>query len=408
MNTPSTTVTPPTPEPSGEVRPHYKLLKLLRIPYFVLCNTLLLCILVEVGWRVGEFSKGTQSEESALSVRNVPYTLHPFFQTTYRPDSDTLPGPFLAGWRADPSEFAETPGRKRVMFLGGLTTASLYPHLVRLALDREVGPTTIYNLGFEWHCSLHSLYKFWTYQDEVHSDLVVVLDNINDFYRGFTAPDTSLEQYRPDYSHSAGALFPFWMPGRSRFDQREVFYARPTGRFEGLEANDPTLRGLAKTILRDSEVLHALGFSKPRSLQRGQEVVSMPESVYLRSLPAFERNMRNLARSCEQKGVPVLFLTMPFTIGSGHTYLLPGNFFTNDGMHHLGPEQFAAGMRRFNDVVRSLANEPTVCVVDVAVEIVDPALFTDEVHLTEQGQLREAQLVSNAILQRQLLNARAK
>jgi len=397
-----------SPDPRGEPRPHDRLLKLLRIPYLLVCNTLLLFILVEIGWRVGEFSAGSRLEQEAVSPQSVPYTLHPFFQTTYRPDKDTLPGPFLAGWRADPADQAQTTGRKRVMFLGSGTTAGLYPHFVRQALDREVAPTTIYNLAFDSHCSLHSLYKFWTYADEVQPDLVVVLENINDFHRGFTAPDTSLKQYRPDYSHSAGALFPFWMPGRSRFDQREVFYARPTGRFEGYEANDPTLRGLARAIMRESLVLHTLGFAKPRSLQGGQDLVSMPESDYLRSLPAFERNMRNLARSCELKGVPVLFLTMPFTLDSARTYLPPGNYFTNDGIHHLAPDLFAAGMRRFNDVVRSLANEPKVSVLDLAAEIVDPALFTDEVHLTEQGQLREAQLVAQAVIQRKLLNPVAR
>jgi hypothetical protein len=276
----------------------------------------------------------------------------------------------------------------------------VYPHFVREDLESELGPTTIYNLGFDWHCSLHSLYKFWTYYDEVQPDLLVVLENINDFYRGFTSPDTSLSQYRPDYSHSCGGLHPFWLQGRSRLDGREVFYARPGGRFDVYEWHDTSLAGLLGAVANESAVWRSLGFETPVLTQTGLECMRMDESVYLRALPAFRRNLQNLARSCELEGVPVLFLTMPFTLEAQRIFLPPGNFFTNDGVHHLAPEDFADGMRRFNDVVRSLANEPQAYVLDAAAEIDDPGLFNDEVHLTEAGQRVQAGLVARAIIEK--------
>lgn len=370
----------------------------LRATYLIVCNTLLLCIALEVFWRGAGLSRGTASEEAATSPEDVPYTLHPYFQTIYRPEPDSLPGPFLTGWRADPPEEAETEGRLRIMFLGGSTSANMYPNFVRAELE-QLGPTTIYNLAFHWHCSLHSLYKFWTYCDEVRPDLVVVLENVNDFYRGFTSPDTSLEPYRPDYSHCSGGLHPFWLPGKSRFDGREVFYARPGGRYRAYEAHDTSLAGLFRSIADESAVWRAL---VPRTFVRtqfAQELTRMDESVYLRSLPAFRRNLENLARSCELKGVPVVFLTMPFTLEAKRIFLPPGNFFTNDGFHHLAPEDFADGMRRFNDVVRSLADEPRAYVVDAAAEITDPLLFNDEVHLTEEGQRVEAGVVARRIVE---------
>jgi hypothetical protein len=382
--------------------------KILRAVYFVVCNTLLLCILIEVVWRVGGFSKGTQSDVASTSRLDVPYALHPFFQTTSDNNPEILTGAFLSGWRADPLAEAESTGRTRVMFLGGSTTADVYPHYVRVNLDRDIGPTTAYNFGCNRHCSLHSLLKFWTYCDEVQPDLVVVLENVNDFYRGFTSPDTSLTQYRTDYSHSSGPLNPFWVRGQSRFNSREVFYSRPAGRFEIYESRDTTLAGLFKALVSDSAVLRTLTFSRPGSTQTRVEFETMPESLYLRSLPAFERNMRNLARSCKEKGVPVLFLTMPFTIDSSHTFLPPGNFFTNDGLHDLTPEQFADGMRRFNDVVRSLADEPGVYVYDAAAAIVDKALFLDEVHMSDGGQNLEGRLVAHEIVKRKMLTGRAR
>ena len=73
------------------------------------------------------------------------------------------------------------------------------------------------------------------------------------------------------------------------------------------EAHDTTLAGLLAAIARESVVVRTLGFGVPQLTQFGQEVTVMPETLYLRSLPAFERNMQNLAQSCALKGVPVLF-----------------------------------------------------------------------------------------------------
>jgi hypothetical protein len=94
---------------------------------------------------------------------------------------------------------------------------------------------------------------------------------------------------------------------------------------------------------------------------------------------------------------------MPFTTKSEHSFLPPGNFFTNDGIHHLSEEDFETGMRAFNAVVLGLASEPHAFAFDLAPQIEDPALFVDEVHLTPEGIEREAGLVARYILEREIL-----
>src|SRR5262249_24076484 len=159
--------------------------------------------------------------------------LHPFLQSTLPPAADVDPGPDFAGFVIDPPLAGAAPaparadaavapgaepepgspparaggarGRFRALFLRG-PAAGLAP--------AGVAPR-VYNLAAPWHTSLHSLYKFWTYADAVRPQLVIVLDNVNDFYRGFTPPAFSLPVYRPDYSHYAGALNPFWRAGAS-------------------------------------------------------------------------------------------------------------------------------------------------------------------------------------------------
>jgi hypothetical protein len=135
--------------------------------------------------------------------------------------------------------------------------------------------------------------------------------------------------------------------------------------------------------------------------------VDMPDDEVLRALPAFVRNMENLRRSCAEKEVPVLFLTMPYSLDAPiRGFLPPNDFMTNDGVHFMSPEDFVLGMKRFNEAVVALRSEPRSHVLDVAATIVDKELFQDEVHLVDEGLRREARLVADYILERKLVSPR--
>lgn len=382
--------------PSAPRRPWWK------VAYLVLANTLLLAVVLELGFRA---CAPARDEVAGASQADVPYSLHPYFQTVFPPEPATIAGPVLAGWRVDPSLAALGRAQNRVLFLGGSTTANLYPSYVRrLLLGNKVESASII-LGYDWHCSLHTLHKLWTYGDEARPDLVVVLEGVNDFYRGFTAPEASLPEYRTDYSHHAGGLYPFWSAGRGRWDGRPAFYARPSGGFAEREHRETGVGAFFRDAYEHSALLSALRGSAeaPPAVQ-----TSMPDDVVLRALPQYRRNLRNIAQTCRAKGWPVLFLTMPWTLRSGRTFLPPGGrFFTNDGMHHLDDEGFARGMRAFNDEVRLLGSELGEKVLDLEAQLVDPALFTDEVHLSDEGLKAEAKLVGAWILDSGLLKAGA-
>lgn len=381
--------------------------RLLRDTYLVSSGTIVLALLVEVGWRtvvsaIAAFG-GKRPGLVQVSPRDVPYTLHPYFQVLPPPTKQHLEGPFLAGWAVSPPKTVEEKGRFRILFLGGSTTAGQYPEYVREELEKTIGPTTIYNLGYDWQCSLHSLYKIWTYADDIQPDLTIDLEVVNDFFRGFTPPHVSLPVYRPDYSHYAGALFPFWIPGRSRFDGRAAFFARPAGSFEKYETQDESLSGLLRSIVRNSAVLRAMHVSLDRPASRAAGPAPDPEETVLRALPDFQRNMRNLTVSCKLKNLPLLLLTMPYTTAGNRVFLQPNGFFTNDDVHGLSNEGFSRGMDRFNQAVLELRDEPAVHVLPLAERIRETALFRDEVHLTLEGQRQEAQIVARYVVDHQLL-----
>jgi hypothetical protein len=391
-----------SPTPSGAPN-RSSVRRALRLCYFVVCNTLLLLLALELGVRAYVSLRPASPDDPPRTASDVTYTLNPFFQSTMPPAPEISAGPFLAGWLIHPPEHAQTEGRKRILFLGGSTTASNYPLQVQRILDRGV-PTTAYVLGWDFHCSLHSLFKFWTYVDEVEPDLVVVLEAVNDFYRGFTSPDTSLPQYRSDYSHSAGGLFAFWTPGQGREDKRPLFYARTSSRFAEYDASDDSLGGALAAARDGSALLHAMRGWFPAAETHFESGLGDDPAVILRSLPAFRRNMQNLALSAKAKGVRILFLTMPFTTEGHHSFLLPGNFFTNDGVHHLSEEEFRRGMASFNEAVLELDAQPDVSVLDLAARLSDPALFVDEVHLTASAQIAEARAVAEFIVKHSLLD----
>ena len=412
-----------TSDPTGAAarRPLWR--RALRAGYLILCSTLLLVVVLEAGWRIAA-DLGTPEDQKTQAFAppdRVGYTLHPFMQMANPPNKRTDPGPHMSGWSVVPPHAVTAEGRTRILFLGGSTTNTDYPAFVRQQLEPELGPVTVYNVSFDWHSSLHSLYKFWTYVDEIEPDLVVVLHNVNDFYRGFTPPRYSLPQYRADYSHYAGAMNLFWSQGKSRYDQRPVFYARPALRLvDRLDPPDRSFKGLLRSLAAGSEVLRALsaaaGVAPPAAYvtqaggepapQEAQAVMMFADDV-LRSLPAFERNLRNLRTSCAVKQVPLLLLTMPFSIEvSNPSFILPGRLMTNDGVHHMQPGDFEFGLRRFNEAVLGLRDEPRAWVFDLAPELSETRLFLDEVHFIQEGVKLQGGLVAAYILEHGLLGAR--
>jgi len=398
-------------QPTGERRVS-RSWRLARGTYLLVCNTLLVLIGAEVAWRATSRWRLDERELRQLEKppeERVGITLHPFFQSAHPPTAKTDPGPNAYGWRVDPRDAVEDFSRKRILFLGGSTTESGYPSLVRTELEPALGPVTVFNTGISWHCSLHSLYKVWTYLDRWKPDLVVVLHAINDFYRGFTPPPYALPSYHPDYSHFSGALSSYWTIGHARGDGRPVFYARPLESVtDAFERPDPSVGAWLGSLAMESELLRSLRewrrggarIGRPSTGDANDRVVDMPESVYLRALPDFVLNMRAIRDSCELKGVPVLFLTMPFTVDvDTKTFEYPAALFTNDGVEHLAEAQFIDGMKRFNAAALELGDDHGAWTLDLASQIVDPKLFGDEVHLEPDGLELEAKLVAAKIVE---------
>ena len=84
--------------------------RVLRDAYLVGSGTIVLALIVEIGWRAVVSAIGALGGKRPglvqASPRDVPYTLHPYFQVLPPPTKDHQKGPFLAGWEVSPPDAA--------------------------------------------------------------------------------------------------------------------------------------------------------------------------------------------------------------------------------------------------------------------------------------------------------------
>ncbi len=367
---------------------------------------MLLLLLLELGTRgalsVHRWLVAPVGPPVASGVIDNGESFHLFFQNVLPPGPGIAPGPRFAGFVVEEPVGGRDAATFATLFLGGSTSANDFPSRVRARLDSADDPVALYNLAAPWHSSLHSLHKLWTYVDEARPDAVVLLHGVNDFYRGFTPPGLALPEYRDDYSHHPGPL------RESVLMTESVYDGRPALRLRGPKrARDDSIRGLALDVATSSALVHEVterlarrdrrDVADPSQLSR----VSTGDEMLTRSLPAFRRNLRNIAIGCRSKGAALVLVTMPFTTECARREFLPPSaapsLFTNDGRSAVTDADFRRGMGLFNAVVREVSAEHDATLVDAATAITDPGLFSDEVHLTDAGREKLALSVSDAL-----------
>jgi lysophospholipase L1-like esterase len=127
------------------------------------------------------------------------------------------------------------------------------------------------------------------------------------------------------------------------------------------------------------------------------------------ALDEYRRNLRTLAARARAYGAPMLFVTQPTLWAKAmgpaeQTRLLAGGlgpiktWCTHQ--RYYAPAALAAGMQAFNDVLRGVCREPGMTCRDLAATLPARAdYFYDDMHLSEAGAARVAELVVGWILE---------
>jgi lysophospholipase L1-like esterase len=124
---------------------------------------------------------------------------------------------------------------------------------------------------------------------------------------------------------------------------------------------------------------------------------------------ALDEHARNVSRIVEDagsRGIRVILLTQPALWRPGLTAeeqaLLwmggVGDYQEEPGHEYYTAEALAAGMERFNDVLRGLCRTRSVTCVDLARELPrDTSVFYDDVHFNEAGSRKVAALIGDRL-----------
>ena len=258
----------------------------------------------------------------------------------------------------------------RLVFLGGSTTENYrfnerdtFPAIIASSLRSSSGRhVEAFNAGLSGATTAHSVSRLQHHLLALQPDVVVVYHAVNDLLSGYARDyDPTHRNLGPPTPRARRSHLLAWW-GRSRYP--DFTTDEPYGTFSQLPALKP----------------------------------SGPVSR-LASLPVFERNIRSMAAIAAAHRVKILFVTQLTAYGRVEPARLA---LARSLAHSWEPTpdvaSLAAGMRRFNDVLRLVPTSTTVRVHDLVSEVtVTDELLYDDCHLTRRGNQAVAERLTPVI-----------
>lgn len=301
-------------------------------------------------------------------------------------------------FRGDPVDMSA--GTYRIFTLGGSTTYSYllpyeetYPARLEAKLKNASPRRTfqVQNASCDWYSTEHSIIRYLFYVRYYKPHLVIINHAVNDLIRSF-APEWWCrpgDAFRRDYSHYLGPVvglertrvkyFPFTELLLYK-KIRSVFFAPDAAQqLKTLDGEDPDFA------------------RKVRMLTHAEPVRDF------KSLQTFEENLRTLVRLIRADNVGVIVVTEPSIYRRGLSerelrklYFAPLHCSERGVFPDV--ESMEYGMGLFNAVVRKVARELGVPLIDLAAAIPkEEKYFFDDVHPTPAATEIEAQLLAEAV-----------
>lgn len=313
---------------------------------------------------------------------------HPYLQNTPLPN-DTSVHVNRWGFRGDDLDQAKGDGVFRVFVFGGSTVycgtvpyEQTHCRILEKRL-RDAYPqyhVEVQNLGADWHTTEHDTVKLLFYAQDFSPDLAITFHGINDLVRTFTPDMFGEGPYRSDYRHYLGAAANLVTRGRKIPLTITAGHWCSDFRFDQIRINGPDGNGL--------------GGVRTSFVPKAQNV----QITEWKSLPAFERNLRDFVDIARSKGIHVLLATQPSLyredLSPQERQLLVFPLTHYFGGKRPSLYSMIDGMRRFNDTTRRLATQVGVPLVDLEQQMPKTTEYLyDDVHYTVAGN----ELIGNAL-----------
>ncbi|MDF1660392.1 MAG: hypothetical protein P1V97_01370, partial [Planctomycetota bacterium] len=139
---------------------------------------------------------------------------HPFLQLQGRPNRSSTHSNDQ-GFRGEPISVARTPGKLRIMFMGGSTVYCMrtiynesHPRRLELLLQEKYPdrPLELQNTGVDWYTTQHSLSNYLFRIKDFKPDIIILFHGINDLVRSFSPETLARGPFRSDYGHYYGPV----------------------------------------------------------------------------------------------------------------------------------------------------------------------------------------------------------
>jgi len=345
------------------------------------------------------------------------YVWPPHFHATFHPDPAALPGVSgesrltTNGWGIRGSEFSDKD-RYRILTVGGSTTECLYlddsetwPHLLEVRLNGGAfvpGPVWVGNVGKSGHNSSHHVQQAAKLIDQYpRIDMVLVLAGVND-----TMPVLRDGRYVPLTDKELRQAFSI-QPGGSLEDESYAFY-KQTELWRTLrKVRDKWWRDDPGALIQDAagSVFSAMRARRQRAKFYTDDLPDLSAGVQ-----AYKTNLNMIVDSATQRGAQVILMTQPnlwSAHGTPETERLiwmgrMGRYTSGNAAGYYSSGAMESAMNVYNEALLEVCQARSLQCLDLAAALPKAAdVFYDDVHFTEEGSRRVAEIVG-AFFERQV------
>ena len=335
-----------------------------------------------------KFKKGTISRGNFyLSVTSILITLILIFCLDFIMFSfkDKQSGKFHPFLQLTPNkiDLSELQNKKllRIACLGGSTTEFKdkknkdWPEYLEETLNSKYGlkKVKVFNCGKQWYSTLHILINYQTNIRPYKPDIIIVMEAINDLLHNAVRSPFSGGEFRNDYGH---------------------FYG-PTTRM----VKDT---GLVEDYFKQKKILK-LWYQKPVEIL---EIYSFP------GIASYKHNIQTIIDLAHIDGTKVVLMTQP-TIIKEQLSEKEKRILTMVNVETAGDNtrwSYASawrGMEQYNNMMRIIAKEQKVFIVDIEKAIPkSDRFFWDDVHYQDEAYPLITATIADALVNKNVIGKR--
>ena len=281
----------------------------------------------------------------------------------------------------NPSRNHKNPD-KVLLFLGGSTTENIYveennrfPYLTSTILERYGMNVNSYNGGVSGNTSIHSITSFLAKGIPLDPDIVFFMHNVNDLKTLF---------HRKSY----------WIEGHSRSIIKKTSFFRSFK--DLLRVRIPHLyRRLTVSFIKFQ---NNINFRQDEFADVRAKKIKVEKDLVL---DEFEKNLHAFIKLAKTYKVTPILLTQPNRLNKKeeNKFILKVlEKYLNDDFG-MSLDEYIDIYNAVNNIIIEIANEYKVLVIDLASLIPKNKTYMyDYVHLTDEGNIMVAEIISNYIL----------